>query len=57
MEKAMAKTKVSKVTKTCQRRKKYEKIYYNDGSGDNIPAIVCAMRKMDVNKAPLFVVN
>lgn len=44
-------------TNTRTQKKKYDKIYYNDGSGDNVPAIVGAMRRLDVNKAPMFVVK
>ena len=35
-------------------KKKYADIYYFDDSGDNIPHIVEAMRKMDTNKEPRF---
>lgn len=55
--------KKSRRSSTVKKKKKFEKIYnfdniyYNDGSGDNIPAIVGAMRKLDVTKAPLFAVK
>ena len=44
-------------TSTKSKKKKYDKIYYNDGSGDNVPAIVGAMSRLDVSKAPMFIVK
>lgn len=38
-------------------KRKFDTIYYNDGSGDNIPAIVGAMSRIDISKPPRFVIK
>ena len=54
---AVITSKTPKSKKCSKNQRKYATIYYNDGSGDNIPAIVQAMRKMDINTPPLIKVK
>lgn len=43
--------------RTVKKKKHFASIYYYDGSGDNIPCIVDAMKNIDVKKRPSIVIG